>query len=173
MNSIKDQIDDHAQAIAELEARLQREDRLEQAYERSVTLTDTQSGYNNTQPPSRTRFYRDKIKGKLWGVCAGIADYTGIDVLWIRLGMIASVFVTSGFTLLLYPLIALLAPVRPVGLYSDAADAKFWQGVRSNSSRTAKDVRSKLRDIDRRIADIEAHYVSSNRRLSDEIDALR
>ena len=25
----------------------------------------------------RTRFYRDKINGKVFGVCAGIADYTG------------------------------------------------------------------------------------------------
>ena len=173
MNSIKDLIDDHAKAIAELEARLHREERLEQAYDRSVMLTDPAAGYATSQPPSRTRFYRDKIKGKIWGVCAGIADYTGIDVVWIRLGMIASVFVTSGFTLLVYPLIAMLAPVRPIGLYSDATDAKFWQGVRSNSSRSTKDVRSKLRDIDRRIADIETHYVSSNRRLSDEIDALR
>ena len=32
------------------------------------------------QPPSRTRFYRDKRNGKIMGVCAGIADYTGIDV---------------------------------------------------------------------------------------------
>ena len=28
----------------------------------------------------RTRFYRDKANGKLMGVCAGIADYTGFDV---------------------------------------------------------------------------------------------
>ena len=26
------------------------------------------------QPPSRTRFYRDKRNGKFLGVCAGIAD---------------------------------------------------------------------------------------------------
>ena len=29
----------------------------------------------------RTKFYRDKINGKIMGVCAGIADYTGVDVL--------------------------------------------------------------------------------------------
>ena len=33
----------------------------------------------------RTRFYRDKQNGKLMGVCAGVADYTGVDVLWVRL----------------------------------------------------------------------------------------
>lgn len=172
MNSIKDQIDDHAKAIAELEAQLQRDDRLEQAYDRSVSLTTQQSEVQAGQP-SRTKFYRDKVNGKIWGVCSGIADYTGIDALWIRIAAICSVFVTSGFTLLLYPLVAMLTSVKPVGLYDDAADQKFWQGVRSNPGRTAKDVRSKLRDIDRRIADIEAHYVSSNRRLADEIDSLK
>ena len=32
------------------------------------------------QPPSRTRFYRDKRNGKVMGICAGIADYTGFDI---------------------------------------------------------------------------------------------
>ncbi|MES2905393.1 MAG: PspC domain-containing protein, partial [Pseudomonadota bacterium] len=31
------------------------------------------------QPASRTRFYRNKREGKILGLCAGIADYTGID----------------------------------------------------------------------------------------------
>lgn len=170
MNSIKDQIDDHAKAIAELEAQLHRDDRLERAYDRSIALTDTQA---SAQAPSRTRFYRDKVKGKIWGVCAGLADYTGVDVMWIRLAAVLSIFITSGFTLLLYPIVAWMAPVKPIGLYDNADDQKFWQKVRSNTSGSAKDVRSKLRDIDRRIGDIEAHFVSSNRRLADEIDALK
>ena len=41
------------------------------------------------QPPSRTRFYRDKRNGKVMGICAGIADYTGFDVSLVRIGMIA------------------------------------------------------------------------------------
>ena len=33
---------------------------------------------------SRTQFYLDKQNAKWKGVCAGIADYTGIDVLFVR-----------------------------------------------------------------------------------------
>ncbi len=33
----------------------------------------------------RTTLYRDKHNGKLMGVCSGIADYTGVNVFWIRL----------------------------------------------------------------------------------------
>ena len=31
---------------------------------------------------SRTKFYLDKANGKWLGVCSGLADYTGIDVIW-------------------------------------------------------------------------------------------
>ena len=171
MNSIKDQIDEHARAIADLEAQLKRDDRLERAYDRSVRLTDP--AYPSNQPPSRTKFYRDKLRGKWMGVCAGLADYTGIDVLWIRLGAVLSTFAIFPFNLIAYLIVGWMSETKPVGLYDDAVDARFWQGVRANSSGSAKEVRSKLRDIDRRIADIEAHFVSSNRRLADEIDALK
>lgn len=59
------------------------------------------------------RFYLDKAHGKIWGVCAGIADYTDIDVLWIRVGWVAAMFVTAGLPLALYLAIGLLADVKP------------------------------------------------------------
>ena len=37
---------------------------------------------------SRTRFYLDPARGKVKGVCAGIADYVGVDVTWIRVGAV-------------------------------------------------------------------------------------
>uniref|UniRef100_UPI0013D6EDF8 envelope stress response membrane protein PspC n=2 Tax=Pseudomonadota TaxID=1224 RepID=UPI0013D6EDF8 len=75
--------------------------------------------------------------------------------------------------LVAYLLIAWLAPAKPYGLYEGPEEAKFWQGVRSNPTRTTTEVRSKFRDIDRRLADIEMYYTSRNTRLADEIDSLR
>lgn len=120
----------------------------------------------------RTRFYRDKINGKIFGVCAGIADYTGVDVLWVRL---AAVFLTFsvGFVLPLYILIGMLAPKKPGHLYGNPDEQKFWQGVRQSPARTAREVRARFRDIDRRLADVEQFYVSSNPRLTAEIERLR
>ena len=120
----------------------------------------------------RTRFYRDKVNGKLMGVCAGIADYTGVDVLWVRLAAIMLTFIT-GFGLPLYILIGLLAPKKPGHLYGNRQDQKFWQGVRQSPTRTAREVRARFRDIDRRLAEVETFYVSSNPRLSAEIERLR
>ena len=120
----------------------------------------------------RTKFYLDKQNGKWLGVCSGIADYTGIDVVWVRVAMVLSFFIV-GWTLLGYFVIGFVADTKPNDLYSDRDDEKFWQGVRANPARSTRDVRSKFRDIDRRLADIELYYTSRNTRLADEIDSLR
>ncbi|WP_295636365.1 envelope stress response membrane protein PspC [Novosphingobium sp.] len=120
----------------------------------------------------RTRFYRDKINGKFMGVCAGIADYTGVDVLWVRLAAVILTF-TVGFALPLYILVGMLAPKKPGHLYGNREEQKFWQGVRQSPARTAREVRATFRDIDRRLADVESFYVSNNPRLTAEIERLR
>lgn len=122
----------------------------------------------------RTRFYRDKLNGKLFGVCAGIADYTGVEVLWIRLGMVMLALMGFGFIVVPgYFLTAMMAPAKPAQLYADRDEQRFWQGVRQSPGRTARDVRARFRDIDRRLAEIEHYYVSSNPRLAAEIERLR
>ncbi|MGL4314491.1 MAG: envelope stress response membrane protein PspC [Sphingomonas sp.] len=122
---------------------------------------------------SRTKFYLDKQDGKWMGVCAGIADYTGVDVTFVRVGTVLLTFATSGWMILAYLAVGLIADKKPIGLYDTPEEAKFWQGVRSNPRRSTAEVRSKFRDIDRRLADIETMYTSRNTRLSDEIDSLR
>ena len=120
----------------------------------------------------RTKFYLDKQNGKWMGVCSGIADYTGIDVVWVRVGaVLVTLMGAFPWTLIAYFAAAYFADAKPQGLYSDRDDEKFWQGVRTNPARSTRDVRSKFRDIDRRLADIEVYYTSRNTRLADEIDA--
>ncbi|MBO9527919.1 MAG: envelope stress response membrane protein PspC [Sphingobium yanoikuyae] len=122
----------------------------------------------------RTKFYLDKQNGKWMGVCSGIADYTGIDVVWVRVGaVLVTLMGAFPWTLIAYWLVAWMADTKPLDLYDSAEDAKFWQGVRTNPARSTRDVRSKFRDIDRRLSDIEAFYTSRNTRLADEIDSLR
>ncbi len=124
---------------------------------------------------ARTQFYLDKQNAKYKGVCAGIADYTGIDVLWVRVAAVLLTVTGPGMPWLIvaYFLIAWMAHAKPTDLYVDAGDAKFWQGVRSNPKRSSAEVRSKLRDIDRRLADMETHFTSRNTQLANEIDSLR
>ena len=120
----------------------------------------------------RTRLYRDRQHGKLMGVCAGIADYTGVDALWIRLAALLLIPVT-GFIIPLYFLTGLLLNNKPSHLYVDAEEQQYWQRVRQSPKRTAREIRGRFRDIDRRLAEVEHHYVSSNPRLAAEIERLR
>lgn len=121
----------------------------------------------------RTTLYRDKHNGKLMGVCAGIADYTGINVFWIRFAAIASIFITGGPSIIAYFIAGFLLNKKPPYLYRDESEQKYWQGVRQNPKRTAREIRANFRDIDRRLAAVETHYVSSNPRLTAEIERLR
>jgi len=123
----------------------------------------------------RTRFYLDKQNAKWSGVCAGIADYTGMDVTLVRIGLVL-LTILGGFpwTLIAYWVAAWMAPRKPIELYEEnLEEKKFWQGVRANPRRTARDVRSRFRDIDRRLADVETYVTSSNNRLAREIEQLR
>ena len=124
-------------------------------------------------PASRTRFYLDKQNKKIAGVCSGVADYTGVDANIVRIALIVLTITTSGSFILAYLIAAWAAPTKPHDLYSSSEDAKFWQGVRSNPKRSTAEVRSKFRDIDRRLADIETLYTSRNTQLANEIDSLR
>ena len=125
-------------------------------------------------PSKHTKFYLDKMNAKWKGVCAGIADYTGVDVLWVRLGAVMLTLM-GGFpwTLVAYFVAAWMAEKKPMGMYTDSQDQKFWQGVRQSPARTTRDIKSRFRAIDGRLADIEMYYVSANKQLADEIDSLR
>ena len=126
------------------------------------------------QPASRTRFYRDKRNGKVMGVCAGIADYTGFDVSLVRVCFLAAMFMSGGSDPALLLHRRLVTPTKPRDARTrDREEKQFWQGVRASPARAARDIRSRMRDIDRRLADIESYVTTENRSLAREIEQLR
>jgi len=130
--------------------------------------------YYGEQPASRTRFYRDKRHGKVFGVCAGIADYTGFDVALVRVCFLAAMFMSGGGILPFYFIAAMVTPTKPMSLERvDSEEKQFWQGVRASPARAARDIRSRMKDIDRRLADIESYVTTENRSLAREIEQLR
>jgi len=121
----------------------------------------------------RTTLYRDKQNAKLLGVCAGIADYTGVNTFWVRLGFLVLLFTVAPILLPAYFLAGMLLNKKPPHLYVGQEEQKYWQRVRQSPQRTAREIRSQMRDVDRRLADVESYYVSSNPRLNAEIERLR
>ncbi len=128
----------------------------------------------STQPPSRTKFYLNKRSGKVMGVCAGLADYTGFDVTLVRVLFVAAIIMGGGALIPVYFITGWLADDEPRELReSDPEEKKFWQNVRASPSRSARDIKSRFRDIDRRLAEIEQYVTVENRSLAREIEQLR
>ena len=55
------------------------------------------------------RFLLNRSRAKVMGVAAGFADWTGVDVLFVRLGLIVATLVTGPIAILLYVLTGWLA----------------------------------------------------------------
>ena len=112
------------------------------------------------------KFQVDRANGKIMGVCAGISAYTGVDVTLIR---VAAVLITIAgafpWTLLAYGAAALLAKPKR----SDLDEEEHLAMPRGSRA----EVRESMRDIDRRIAEVESYVTSSNSRLEREFEQLR
>jgi phage shock protein C len=121
--------------------------------------------------PNPHQLYRDPENGKLLGVCAGLADYLGVDVLIIR---IATVLGAVFFTMPVvgaYLLAALLLKPKPPRVYASREEEDFWRTVATKPDVTVAGLRQKFRDVERRLAGMET-YVSSkefelNRAIND------
>ena len=59
-----------------------------------------------------SRFLLNRSQGKVMGVAAGLADWTGVDALIIRLGLVAALLMTGPVVILFYVLTGWLASDR-------------------------------------------------------------
>jgi phage shock protein C len=55
------------------------------------------------------KFRRDRVEGKIFGVCAGIGNYMNVDPMIVRLVFVAGTIFGFGSFILIYLAIALLA----------------------------------------------------------------
>jgi phage shock protein PspC (stress-responsive transcriptional regulator) len=63
----------------------------------------------NDIQPQRDGFHLDKVGGKVFGVCAGIGNYFGIDAMLVRIGFVLATLLGFGSPVLIYLAIALIA----------------------------------------------------------------
>ena len=61
---------------------------------------------------NNSRFLLNRPQGKIMGVAAGLANWTGIDALLIRLGLVAALLMTGPVVILFYVLTGWLASDR-------------------------------------------------------------
>jgi len=121
---------------------------------------------------SGNHYYLNKADGKVFGVCAGFADYLGVDALWIRIAVVAMTLLGMGIIIPIYFLIAFLATTGPSRIdYDGMDDETYLDRLRRGRDRSSR-IRTDISDMDRRLAEMERSY-GTDSRLSNEIDSLR
>jgi len=63
--------------------------------------------------PPRGRLQRNTRRRWLGGVCAGLADYLGIEAGWLRFALLLSVFFSFSLTFWIYVILWVLLPAKP------------------------------------------------------------
>jgi phage shock protein PspC (stress-responsive transcriptional regulator) len=61
---------------------------------------------------NRHVLHKSRTDKKLFGVCAGLAEYLNIDPTFVRIGWVFFVFVSAGLALILYIVLALVLPEK-------------------------------------------------------------
>lgn len=110
----------------------------------------------------RGRFEVDRAEGKLLGVCAGIANHTGVDATIIRVALVVVTLMGAWpWSVVAYAIAALVGRRRPEG----ASRIRRFRG--------GEESRERMRNLDLRMQAIETCVTSSNSRLAREIEELR
>lgn len=120
------------------------------------------------------KLYRNRRKGLVGGVCAGLADYFELDVVLVRILFVVSLIMTLQVALIFYIVACFALDSDPETLTDD--NGKLSRKIKMKNAYERKSVMKSVQDrfdkIERRLRSIEA-YVTSNRfKLRDEIDKL-
>lgn len=121
---------------------------------------------------SHVRLYRDPVEGKIKGVCAGIAAYFGLPVVFVRVLWIIALIVNPVLTAIVYFVLAWLLPPRPADLFASDEEEAFWKQVRTEPVGTVHELRHRLRTNEQRLRAMEAYVTSAEFELNREIRGL-
>ncbi len=119
----------------------------------------------NQRPASPRGLYRDGRRAWLAGVCAGIADYFGLNPCLVRALTVASAVFFTFPTVVAYLIAAFALPRRPADMYDSPEEEAFWRSVRLEPGRTAHDLTRKFQELERRLRAAEARVTSSEFKL--------
>lgn len=117
------------------------------------------------------RLYRSSTDGWIFGVCAGLADYFGLNLTATRVVVaIGSFFFPS--LIVVYLLLALLLKKRPTPAAGDPA-SDLRRRVRSEPHGTLGAVRYRFRELDQRLQRLEKYVTSKRFELDRELRNLQ
>ena len=120
----------------------------------------------------RRRFYRNRDKAMVAGVCAGLADYFGFNLRVTRFLAFVSLLMAMPVTLLFYFGMVVLFRSAPDPAAQPGYDAEFQRAVRSDPAQTVNDVKRRFQALDGRLARLERYVTSSRFDLDQEFRKL-
>ena len=117
------------------------------------------------------KFYLDRRNAKAMGVCAGISEHIGVDVTWVRVAMVLLTLALFPWVPIAYLVAGLVGSKRPAGLFEqeDRAPHRTARTVRTSTAQE----REEMRDIDRRLLEVDSFVSHSNAKLAQDIEQLR
>jgi phage shock protein C len=111
---------------------------------------------------SRIRLYRDPANGVLAGVCAGLAQYFGVERIVVRLAFVLALFVGFAPAVIVYIILVFALPKRPPALFASREDEQFWRGMANAPDDALTGLRRRFADLEGRLRSMEGHVTSSD-----------
>lgn len=118
------------------------------------------------------RFYRNRDKAVIGGVCAGLADYFGFNLKATRVLAVIALFMAMPMTLIIYFGTVFLIPSSHEERRRPEYDPEFHKAVRSDPAQTLSDVRRRFGSLERRMARLEKYVTSPGFELDQEFRRL-
>lgn len=122
---------------------------------------------------SPNKLYKDPRNGKIMGVCAGLADYTGIKAVIIRIAFVIGCLIGwFPALLIIYFVLGFALDAKPADLYEDEEEENFWRTARTRPDYTATSLSKRFRGIDKRIQAMERYMTSKRFKLDRDLRSL-
>ena len=117
------------------------------------------------------RLFRDKEHAVLAGVCAGLAEYFGLNRKGVRLVTFLFILFPPFFAFIIisYIVLAIVLPVKPGDLFESSEQAEFWRGVSNAPSDVFGALRHRFRELNHRLEKMEAFVTSREFEIDQEL----
>jgi len=111
-------------------------------------------------PRNPIRLYRDTEHSIVAGVCAGLAEYLGIERRVVRLLVLVGLFFFFPPVFITYMVLAFILKPKPGPLFRSADEERFWRTMSTQPNRTVAELRQRFRNLDQRLSEIERRATS-------------
>lgn len=117
------------------------------------------------------RLYRDREHAMLAGVCAGLAEYFGLNRCGVRIATVLLMLIPPffAFVVITYIVLALVLKPKPADLYETPEQAEFWRGVNNAPSDVFGRLSHRFRELNLRLERMEAYVTSKEFEIDREL----